>query len=119
VLCAVWRRVGVRVACAHCKVMLHGGWPCMCCASDAATLSAACMSLLLPQVIATALHVIVNCVTAPSSLAYLLPPPGTAAGGFACLRQSTVCPAAAAAADADACMHAPACRTEGVSLHKG
>lgn len=32
------------------------------------------------QVIATALHVIVNCVTAPPSLAYLLPPPGSAAG---------------------------------------
>lgn len=35
---------------------------------------------VLPQVIATALHVIVNCVTAPPSLAYLLPPPGSAAG---------------------------------------
>lgn len=36
------------------------------------------------QVIATALHVIVNCVTAPPSLAYLLPPPdGTGPSGAA------------------------------------
>jgi hypothetical protein len=39
------------------------------------------------QVIATALHVIVNCVTAPPSLAYLLPPPGSAAGK----QGSTIC----------------------------
>lgn len=40
------------------------------------------MRVVHVQVIATALHVIVNCVTAPPSLAYLLPPPGSAAGTY-------------------------------------
>jgi hypothetical protein len=52
-----------------------------------------------PEVIATALHVIVNCVTAPPSLAYLLPAPdGTGSGPPARQRSSVAAAAPHAAA---------------------